>query len=81
MTNQRVSATPSTDTVANILDDMTFPAARDQVLQHAQNAHAGELIIAALNRLPNRTFDDLADLLAAYKHERTLPPGASPPSL
>lgn len=83
MTDYRISATPSPTTIARVLRGLRFPVGRDALLQHATDAYAGELILSALNCMPDRTFVDLDDLLHAYRFERTWPDGpgapASPP--
>ncbi|TXD35633.1 DUF2795 domain-containing protein [Lujinxingia vulgaris] len=80
MTDYRISATPSPTTIARVLRGLRYPVGRNGLLQHATDAYAGELILSALNCMPDRTFVDLDDLLHAYKFERHMPGGLPTPA-
>ncbi|RDV37715.1 DUF2795 domain-containing protein [Bradymonadaceae bacterium TMQ3] len=80
MTDYRISATPSPTTIARALRGLSYPVDRDAMLQHVTDAYAGELILSALNGMPDRIFNDLDDLLHAYRFERDRPEDLGTPA-
>jgi hypothetical protein len=48
---------PSFIEVQKALSGMNYPASRDQLIQHAKSSGAGESIIQALGKIPDREYE------------------------
>lgn len=48
--------------ITELLSDLTFPATREQIIQHAHETGATEDVIDDLRTLPNEDFADVMDI-------------------
>jgi Protein of unknown function (DUF2795) len=53
------------ETVAQALENTTFPADREQLLAEARRRHAPIDIVGIIERLPQHTYSSMADLRRA----------------
>lgn len=53
------------DIVERYLKDVSFPATKDEVIEAAQEAHAEDLLLLALERLPDQEFETMDDVKQA----------------
>ena len=70
--------------IGQVLDGLSFPAARWQVLAQADHYGADSVSRAQLSNLPVRTYPDLAEVLAAlglYVPDRRLRGVRPPPAV
>lgn len=49
--------------VLHYLQDIDFPADRDTVIRHARRRDATEELLQRLDRIPNRDYGSLADVM------------------
>lgn len=57
------------DEAQKVLGDMSYPCTRDQLVDHAQKAGAGQNIIDDLRNLPDKKFQDPAEVTTALSSE------------
>ncbi len=52
--------------VTNYLRGIQFPVTRDDLIRHARNQGADDDIIQVLNGMPDRRYNDMADVMGGY---------------
>jgi len=50
-------------------DNIAFPATKDQIVQHAKDSHLPPDVIERLEKLPNRKYDNVSDMVRAVMNE------------
>jgi hypothetical protein len=58
---------PTPVAVAKALHGITFPADKQQLIEHAKKERADEDVVAMLEKMPDGEFDDVADVMRGYK--------------
>ncbi len=51
--------------VRGIGSGMRFPASKSEIIAHAQNQHLPREVISQLQKLPDRTYDNLGDMVSS----------------
>lgn len=52
-----------------VLEGMSFPATKDQILQHARESHLPPDVLGKLENLPNKRYDNIGDMIRAAMTE------------
>ena len=50
-------------------EGMSFPATKDQILQHARDSHLPPDVLQKLDKLPDKQYDNVADMVRAAMRE------------
>ncbi|MEN6519933.1 MAG: DUF2795 domain-containing protein [Armatimonadota bacterium] len=50
--------------IANFLEGIDFPASKDELVNHAEDNNAPQDIIDILEKLPNREYTSMADIMS-----------------
>jgi hypothetical protein len=50
-------------------EGMSFPATKDQILQHARDSHLPPDVLQKLDKLPDKKYDNIADMVRAAMTE------------
>lgn len=53
------------DIVEKYLEGVSFPATKDELIEAAQEVHAEDLLLLALERLPDQEFESMDDVKQA----------------
>ncbi|MDO8683154.1 MAG: DUF2795 domain-containing protein [Armatimonadota bacterium] len=51
-------------TISKYLSDLSFPATKQEIVEHAEENNAPEYLLGALDTLPDDLYDSLADVWA-----------------
>ncbi len=50
-------------------DDIAFPATKDQIVQHARDSHLPPDVIDKLEKLPDKKYGNVSDMIRAVMNE------------
>ncbi len=68
---ERSAQTPgSASNIAEQLRGVNFPCNKQELMRHAQQGNASQEVRTMLNSLPERTYNSMADVMAAWGQER-----------
>ena len=51
--------------VEKYLKGMEYPASKDELIEHAEDSEAPDEVVDLLNKLPDETYDNAADVTKA----------------